>query len=223
MIIYIVSATEQEIQPLLNFLSKTCREKKKFLYQFNQYQIHILIHGMGILNTLFHLTDVGKCDLIIQAGIAGSFLKKIKNGTVVNVQKDKLGDLGAEDHDLFLDCKDLGFTEINPYYDPNGWLTNPCTSSLQNVQAITLNCCSGNAATIALRKKKYKPQIETMEGAAFHLFALKKNIPFYQWRAISNFIEPRNKNNWNIKLAITNLNNYLINYLQEIHGIKNSD
>jgi futalosine hydrolase len=53
--------------------------------------------------------------------------------------------------------------------------------------------------------EKYHPDIETMEGAAFFYICSRENIPFLAVRAVSNRVEPRNKEKWNIPLAISNL------------------
>ena len=45
-----------------------------------------------------------------------------------------------------------------------------------------------------------------MEGAACMMVCQKFNIPSLQIRSISNFIEERNKEKWNLSLAIKNLN-----------------
>ena len=37
-----------------------------------------------------------------------------------------------------------------------------------------------------------------MEGAAFFYVCLKEKVNFFQIRAISNFVEKRNKKNWEI-------------------------
>jgi futalosine hydrolase len=55
-----------------------------------------------------------------------------------------------------------------------------------------------------------------MEGAAFHFVCLREEIPFMQIRVVSNYVEPRNKNSWNIPLAIANLNDFLRKYLNTI-------
>jgi futalosine hydrolase len=52
---------------------------------------------------------------------------------------------------------------------------------------------------------KFNPDIETMEGASFFYICRREGIPFVAFRSISNRIEPRNKGNWNVKLALDNL------------------
>ena len=53
-----------------------------------------------------------------------------------------------------------------------------------------------------------------MEGAAFHYVCLKEHVPFAQVRAISNFVTPRDKSQWQMKKAITNLNKWLIKFIE---------
>ena len=48
-----------------------------------------------------------------------------------------------------------------------------------------------------------------MEGAAFFYICSGEKIPFLALRSISNRVEPRNKNNWNIPLALDNLSEKL--------------
>jgi futalosine hydrolase len=58
--------------------------------------------------------------------------------------------------------------------------------------------------------KKFNPDIETMEGATFFYICSRENIPFLAVRAISNRVEKRNRESWNIALALDNLSVKLI-------------
>jgi futalosine hydrolase len=55
-----------------------------------------------------------------------------------------------------------------------------------------------------------------MEGAAFAYVCAKMKVNAIQIRSISNQVEPRNRNNWNIPLAIKNLNEVLGSLCEEI-------
>jgi futalosine hydrolase len=44
-----------------------------------------------------------------------------------------------------------------------------------------------------------------MEGAAVFMVCQHFNIQCIQVRSVSNYVESRNKNNWNIPLAVKNL------------------
>ena len=52
-----------------------------------------------------------------------------------------------------------------------------------------------------------------MEGAAFFA-GCNKADQFMQIRAVSNYVEKRDKSKWNMPLAIKNLNDYLIEFIQ---------
>jgi futalosine hydrolase len=88
--------------------------------------------------------------------------------------------------------------------------------SLIPVKAITVNTLTGNQDSIEKLKNKFNPEIITTEGAAFFYVCLLEDIPFLQIRAISNFVEIRKIENWNIPLAIKNLNDSIIAIFDEL-------
>jgi futalosine hydrolase len=72
-----------------------------------------------------------------------------------------------------------------------------------------------STGTLATREKlisKFSPDIETMEGATFFYLCKRFGIPFFALRAISNRVEVRNRENWDIKTALRNLGES-INYI----------
>jgi futalosine hydrolase len=79
---------------------------------------------------------------------------------------------------------------------------------------LTVNKVHGYDASIDLMQKKYNCDLETMEGAAFFYVCLMENVSFLQIRSVSNYVEPRNKENWDIPLAINNLNDVLKEVIQ---------
>ena len=52
-----------------------------------------------------------------------------------------------------------------------------------------------------------------MEGAAFFASCKRAGGDFIQIRAISNYVEKRDKSKWQMPLAIQNLNDFLINFV----------
>ena len=82
--------------------------------------------------------------------------------------------------------------------------------NLQEVKAITVNKVHGNELSILKTIDRFNPEIESMEGAAFFYACEQANTSCIQIRAISNFVERRNRANWNIKLAVNTLNDTLI-------------
>ena len=64
----------------------------------------------------------------------------------------------------------------------------------------------GNENSINNIVERLHPDIESMEGAAVFKVCEEMKIPCIQIRSISNKVEKRNKENWNLDLAISNLN-----------------
>jgi futalosine hydrolase len=83
-----------------------------------------------------------------------------------------------------------------------------------------VNTVSGSEPTIKLRSEKYNATVESMEGAAFHYVCLQEGVAFAQVRAISNYVMPRDKSQWQMKDAIFNLNNWLISFITEVESLK---
>lgn len=186
-----------------------------YLSKFTKSNVDILITGIGAPISIFKLTEVTnkkKYDLIINIGISGSFSKTIKIGEVVNIQSEIFADLGFEEPNSFIPLSENAFKskQLIKFDNPNNSFF---PMGMKKTKGITVNSCSGNLNTIKMRKKFFNADIESMEGAGIFLVCLEKNIPFIEIRAISNYIEPRNTNNWNIPLAIKNLNSEINSYV----------
>lgn len=218
MFLTIVAATPFEINPIHEFLKTNFKEKKTNTFQKDELVVQILVTGVGIPSTAYSLGQYfsfAKPDLVINAGIAGTFNnEKLKIGDVVNVVTERFGDLGIEQSDgVFEDVHEAGLIGSNEFPFENGILSNPTAKShhfLPLVNGLTVNKVHGAKSSIAAIISKYNPDVESMEGAAFFLAALNAKVEFLEIRAISNYVEPRNKNNWDIPLAIDNLNQVLI-------------
>lgn len=222
--VLIVAATKPEILPLLQYFNahQTANSDIYQIMEKDNSVITALITGIGIHNTIFSLTNhlhKYNPDLLLNAGIAGSFnLTDLLPGSVVEVKMDRFGDVGAEDKDsTFLDSFELGLETPDQYPYSDGWIvcdTLPYFNYLQKVKAITVNKVHGFADSIQRIKTKYNPDIESMEGAAFHFVAKKMNLKAAQIRAVSNFVAPRNRSEWKIKEAIHILNQNLIQFVE---------
>ena len=216
MYLLLIAATSAEIQPVIDFL-----EKRNFTLQ--SFHAEILVTGIGAVSTTYLLTSsIGKRkpDIIIQAGIAGSFGQK-KAGEVVTVEQDAFGDLGAWEKDQFKTIFDLKLLEDNQPPFSNRVLINPYQkllflSGLEQVRAITVNEISTDIKRIEWYKQNLSPAVESMEGAALHYVCLQENIPFLQLRSVSNAIGERDKTKWKLPEAISNLNKKLILLLNEL-------
>ncbi len=210
----IVAATESEIAIFRNYLTQNT----------GKHEIDTLITGVGSIATAFAVTKAlteHKYDFLLQAGVGGSFNKSIALGELVLVTTEKYGDLGAEDHDNYLDIFDMGLIAPDVAPHAEGTLKTPLHPLLERIQlkrtnGLTINLVSGNEKTIAHRSTTYNCDVESMEGAAFHYVCLQMGVPFAQVRAISNYVIPRDKSQWQMKDAIINLNKWLLGFVEEL-------
>ena len=209
----IVSATYNEVSILLTELST--KTKTNNLYISDNF--NVLITGIGSAFTIYNLTEHlnnYNYKLIINVGIAGAFNKKITIGDIVSVKSDCFADIGIDDNGSFYTLEEAGLIsdKLNIKF-----ASDSITKELLQVKAITVNTTSGSINRINNLANKFNPDIETMEGASVAFVANNKSIPVLQLRAISNYVEPRNKSNWNIGLAIKNLNNFLIDFILKFY------
>lgn len=213
----IVAATPFEIEPTRQFLIENFQSKDQLNFIKGEQTVQILITGVGSTATAFslgqYLSKV-KTNLLINAGIAGAFSEKHRIGDVFLVERDRFGDLGVEEaNGEFVDVYELEMPAPNtpPYQE--GWLVNPGALEqkfLPTVSSITVQKVHGAADSITKIRKKYPAELESMEGAAVHYAALMTGTPFFQIRSVSNLVEPRNKDNWDIGKAIVALNEVLL-------------
>jgi futalosine hydrolase len=173
----------------------------------------VLITGIGIPATVFHLTrQLAKkeYDLAIQAGIGGTFTRTFEKGSVAMIETDTFGDIGIDEKGSFRTLFETGLADENDFPFNNGWLPNEHdyfrNPSLPVAKGITVNKITDDTIQISRFKEKFGAGIESMEGAAFHYVCLRQKIKFLQLRSISNIVGERDKAKWNVKEAITNLN-----------------
>ncbi len=212
----IVSATYMEIAPLvarLKFITENDQRMK--FYSFGTHHIDVLITGVGMVATAAWTAKAlsnRKYDAALNLGVCGSFDKSIEIGKVVHVLTDRFADLGAEDDEKFLSVNEMNLLGENEFPFMWGQLVNQTVPNyerilnLTGVNGISVNTVHGNETSIAKIVKRLNPHVESMEGAAFFYACMIDKIPCAQIRAVSNVVEKRNRESWNIALAIKNLN-----------------
>ena len=78
----------------------------------------------------------------------------------------------------------------------------------------TVSTCSGTAGRGAELVRRYPGICENMEGGAVAQVALIYGIPFLEVRGISNLVEDRDLSRWELKRAVTEVQRFLLNYLE---------
>lgn len=215
--ILLIAATEAEIAPLIEYIEPFKTSKDGRNYTIGAVDLKVLIGGVGMVTTAYSLTKEltkNQYNLVLQAGVGGAFNRNIELGEVVLVAKERYADLGAEDREAYIDIFDMGLLQSNEKPFSNAWLLMPAGQWAQHfpfrsVSGVTVNTVSGSEKTIGRIETAYKPDIESMEGAAMHYICLQEDVPFVQLRAISNYVEPRDKSKWQMGKAIKSLNDVL--------------
>jgi futalosine hydrolase len=209
--ILLISATAKEIQPFFEYYRNTKRPQN----------IDILITGIGLTAATYHLLKqitLKRPGLVIQAGVAGCFDKKIRLGEVVAVKKEAIADQSVIELEKLKTLFDLELLPHDQFPFTKGWLENNHEilkkTYVEKVKAISVNEITTANQRVEYYKEAFDPVIESMEGAALHYTCLMEKIPFIQLRSVSNYIAERDKKKWDMKQSIINLNNELIKFIE---------
>lgn len=196
----IVAATKLEIAPFLA----------------TNHNTDVLITGVGIPSTIFTLSQKlaqAKYDLVVQAGIAGTFKETFEKNDVAIIEEDIFADIGVDEKGNFRTLFEMGFADENEFPYQSGWLKNEQEIlkkvNLPLAKAITINRITDDKSQLKKLIEKFQPDVESMEGAAFHYVCLLQKVNFLQLRSISNVVGERDKSKWKMHEAISSLNNTL--------------
>jgi len=210
--ILIVAATPSEIEPFTSHF-----KIKDGVVNIGKLAVTVLISGVGMTATAYsmgRMLSLQKFDLAINAGIAGSFDRSLQIGETLNVKLDCFAELGAEDGEGFIPIDLLGFGKSA--VSPEKPFKHTFLSALKSVNSISVNKVHGNSESIYTTVSRLNPQTESMEGAAFFYSCNQSSTSCVQLRAISNYVEPRDRASWNIPLAVKSLNSVLINLITKL-------
>lgn len=215
MLVLLVAATGAEIAPLLAALGPgAAGPEREIRHRHAGHEVDVLVTGVGMVATAARCARIlaGKpYDLAVNLGVCGSFDRSLAPGKVVHVVSDGLPELGAEDGETFVTAQELGLIAADEYPFRGGRLVNgapPAHAVLDRLPAvagITVNTVHGDERSIADTLRRFAPQVESMEGAAFMYACLLAEVRFAQVRAVSNIVERRNRAAWALPEAIRNL------------------
>lgn len=219
--ILLLSATTFEIAPTITWLREQAQSTEANVLSFGKVEVEVIFSGIGLTATAFALGhrfgQEEKPQLAIQAGVGGAMDQGLKLGEVVRVSSEVFGDLGAEGVDgQPMTLSDIGLP-AGPPFNEAGVLAPSFAAALpfKECKGISVNRVSGSAATIAARKAQFpEAQVESMEGAAFFYACMQAGVEPLQLRSISNYVEPRNRDNWKMGEAIESLNGALRRVLE---------
>jgi len=215
------SATRLEVEPLLSHFEEVAADE----YRFHDHRIKLLISGVGMMATAYHLGKrlaIEEFDLAINAGICGSLEDKTEVGQAVFAATDQAIEEGAEDGEQWLSLEKMKLRASDDFPYEEGRLRSSLAERLAGEldvplkQAISVNRVLGAASSIVKVKRHSKAEIVSMEGAAFYFSCLMKGLACLQVRAISNRVEERNRAAWRVEMALANLTSTLLKVLKHV-------
>jgi futalosine hydrolase len=223
--ILIVGATDFELMPLIEKPCGRAMVQYGDAFHISTYPfvVEMLITGVGMVPTAAKVTrclSKSNYDLVINAGICGSFNREIAINELVNVVADSFAETGVFDGVSFTDIFQMGLTQANEFPFVDGQLHAATTElpetlqQLRSVTGVTVNAIHGYQPDIELFMKRCTADVETMEGAACFYASALFSIPALQLRSVSNYVEQRDTAKWDIRGSIESLNQFLIKLLE---------
>jgi len=212
--VLVVAATRPEVAPLIAKLANAAGHNQVVTGAIGSHKIDVLVTGVGMVAAAVWCTRalaIGGYDVALNLGVCGSFNVSLAPPHVVHVTSDRLPELGVEDGPRFLSLQDIGLLGPDAFPFTGGRLENdappalPGLADLPTADGITVNTVHGHEPSIAAVVDRCRPDVESMEGAAFMYSCLAAGVPFAQVRAVSNRVERRNRDTWDLPGAITEL------------------
>lgn len=184
------------------------------------------ITGIGSVNTASRLTrfiERVEPDLVIQAGIAGTFRDSgLGIGDVAVADREVYIHAGVENPVSSYPLDPLPFPLVEDQKETCRGVFHPDPDFSETAQKsaetafsdtgvkvkkglfITVSTITASHETERLLYNRFAPLAESMEGAAAAQTANLYGIPFVEIRAVSNFVGIRDKSRWNIPKACRN-------------------
>lgn len=186
--------------------------------------LEYIVGGVGPVATAISLSErlctPPSPNLLLTIGIAGALDRALALGEVVHVTREEFGDLGVEEADGSLtSLAALGLFDPDAPPFSAGRLHAPAAPAFaKQATGVTCGRAYGSADSIARLRRRTDAQVESMEGAAAMWVAARRGIPFVQLRAISNYVEPRDRAAWRIDLALAQLTEAVERLLSGLPG-----
>ena len=175
----------------------------------------VLITGVGMFQTIYHLTNAlrdGDYDTVLAAGIAGDYNLDRALCQTFAATKSIFADCGYEGYDgVFLPITGSIFLDSNEYPFHDNYIYNNASEQLAaqfglptaTVNTVCRTCTDNEHVTKIL--SQFPADLETMESAALGYVCAQQHIKYAEIRCTSNHVIPKNKGKWQLDGALTAL------------------
>jgi futalosine hydrolase len=178
-------------------------------------EVEVLVCGAGQANsaqTVAALIESRLPELIVLGGVAGAFRQSgLSIGDTAMATGEVYADLGVQTRDGRLGLSEISlplvekagerFFEDIPINCPAAALNWAADENVPAGLFATVSTVTGTTSEADRIWKQYGALCENMEGAAAAQVALVYGAPFIEIRGISNMVEDRNRDNWDLPLA----------------------
>jgi futalosine hydrolase len=186
----------------------------KLRFAIDQMGAELFVAGVGKVAATLGLTlrlqsSKPVPDAVFIVGVAGAFdPRRWRLGDLAWVEESWLADDGVETDEGFRSLDDLGLGTNGPFRVADRRLADAIAQvnemrTISRVGARTVSTCSGSRRL--LEGREACSDLETMESAALAAVCLACDRSWVELRAVSNFTGPRDASQWNLKLALANL------------------
>lgn len=174
-----------------------------------------LITGIGPVETAVRLASyLATTPLsfagVINIGVGGAYCCQPQGAAVLDVclaEREVLGDLGICYGEAFEPLRGA-LLEVRDTFDLQSDLLTTAEALLQGKGIpykrgafVTVNCVSGTRDRGSMLGRQHQAICENMEGAAVARVCQHFDLPLLELRCISNLVEDRNLQNWQLKEA----------------------
>jgi futalosine hydrolase len=169
-------------------------------------EVELLVGGVGPATVAAATAGaLSGVDLVLSAGIGGGFAP-LQPGDVAVASTIVFADLGAETAEGFVPVSQLGFGGERYDVAPKLGVELADRTGGHLGTVLTVATVTGTAATAAALAQRFPDAVaEGMEGAGVAAAGALRGVPFGELRAISNVVGPRDRNAWQIPLALQSL------------------
>lgn len=225
--VLLLTATGFEQRELAEHLREPIRQvvagKRWLTGNIGKWTVRMVETGIGAVNAAHALTcalQMEQPELVLQLGVGGAYLSAgLGIGDVAVASEENYGDIGVRTRGGWQSAELIGLPVLereeayfNHFPLEGEWVSAAEELLLRGEWGdgevavkvgpfVTVQECSGVAELGKEREERFGAICENMEGAAAAHLCRLYGVPFLEVRGISNLVEDRRKENWNLSLA----------------------
>ena len=231
----LLSATEAESRNLIDVLANQRHtmhaDKTVIRGEFVNIPCCLVNTGIGTVNTAHALTcqlEMQRPKLVIQFGIAGAYVPaRLPIAAIALATEEIYGDVGVITPDGWKPADEIGIPLVAgdvPLFNRFPLDLEIVTRAARICGAesgpfVTVSQCTGVQALGNALYSRFGALCESMEGAAAAHICSLYDVPFLEVRGVSNLVEDRNRERWNIVAAVTAVQQAVTKIIEHIDEI----